>query len=451
MGLEAMLKEYGETRGRMQTLLSTAEKDKRELTDGEKGQLAVDLEKATGLGEQIKAARENAQLLDQIKDLPEFTGHAPDSDAGKKDGDGDGKKDGDKDGGDKVQKPQYMSAGDRFIQSEQVKALHKAYPNGVGDRHQIDLPPVELAVGIKSLVSGQKTLVQVGDNATVEGSTLPGAIQPDFRGILPPYFQPLGVMDVITIGQTTGEVVSFVRELVSGRDNNADVVPEATQTALSGDEASVKPESGFQFEPKTASVVTIATWVPVTNRALSDIGQLRTLIDAFLTRYIEETLIDQVLHGGGAGTELDGVLNDEGLTQTAFVTDLFTSIRKAITAVRPFGTPNGILMSPADVETVDLAQDDVKRYYGNGPFGMGPRTLWGLPIVEAPGMDEGVALLGDLKQIVYYDREATNITVGTVNEQFIRNMRTLLAETRGALAVQRPAAITAVPLSASSS
>jgi hypothetical protein len=29
-------------------------------------------------------------------------------------------------------------------------------------------------------------------------------------------------------------------------------------------------------------------------------------------------------------------------------------------------------MNPADVEVVDLAQDANDRYYGNGPFSLGP-------------------------------------------------------------------------------
>jgi hypothetical protein len=46
-----------------------------------------------------------------------------------------------------------------------------------------------------------------------------------------------------------------------------------------------------------------------------------------------------------------------------------------------------------------------------------------------------------------WDREDANILVDTINDQFVRNMLTILAELRAALTVFRPSAFVDVTLS----
>ena len=106
-------------------------------------------------------------------------------------------------------------------------------------------------------------------------------------------------------------------------------------------------------------------------------------------------------------------------------------------------------MSPADVEVVDLAQDANDRYYGAGPFAMGPRTLWGLPIVESEEIADGTALLGDFSKAVLWDREQTTVTMTDSHADFfIRNLVAILAEERVAFAVTRPKAFVSVDIAA---
>jgi hypothetical protein len=57
-------------------------------------------------------------------------------------------------------------------------------------------------------------------------------------------------------------------------------------------------------------------------------------------------------------------------------------------------------------------------------------------------MTQNTALCADFQiACMLFDREQGNIRVGTINDQFVRNMQTILAEMRAAFVVFRPTAI----------
>jgi HK97 family phage major capsid protein len=198
-------------------------------------------------------------------------------------------------------------------------------------------------------------------------------------------------------------------------------------------------------------VKTIAHWIPATNRALSDAGQLRTLIDSFLRYGLEEELEDQVLTGSGAGQNFTGILNTTGTTTQAWDTNVLTTTRKARTKVRVTGRarPTAYVMHPNDWQTIDLLQDNEARYYFGGPARPGNPMLWGLPVVESEGMTEGVAVVADWKLAVLWNRMQTMISMSNSHSDFfVRNLVAILAELRAAFGVIRPSAFVEIDMTA---
>jgi len=198
-------------------------------------------------------------------------------------------------------------------------------------------------------------------------------------------------------------------------------------------------------------VVTIAEWVPATKRSLADVAQLEGLINDELRADIKEAEEDHILNGDGTGENLTGIMNTSGIQTQAFVDDLFTTVRKAITKARVAGrvVPNGIVVNPETAEQVDLARDADGRFFYGGPFSMGPRTLWGLPLIESEAIAADEALLGDFRKAVLWDREQTTVTVTDSHEDFfVRNLVAILAEERVAFAVTRAPAFVRVATSA---
>jgi HK97 family phage major capsid protein len=259
----------------------------------------------------------------------------------------------------------------------------------------------------------------------------------------------LTLRDAISVRRTASDTVEYVVQ--TSHTNAAAPVPEATSSAvIDGTEVTdvdggVKPEGAWAFARRTATVKTIAEWVPATKRALADVGQLEGLINDELRADIAEEEEDQILLGDGTGENLPGILTTSGIQTQAWTTDIFTTVRKAITKARVVGrvAPNAVVLHPEEVEVIDLAREGAGtgQFLGGGPFVLGPRTLWGLPIIESEAITAGRGLVGDFSKAVLWDREQTTVSITDSHADFfIRNLVAILAEERVAFGVTRPTA-----------
>jgi hypothetical protein len=276
----------------------------------------------------------------------------------------------------------------------------------------------------------------------------------------------LKLRDLISVRRTGSDTVEYVEQ--TSHTNAAAVVPEATSSAaptlpaldgnalaagaslVNNPNGGYKPEGSWAFVRRTAVVKTIAEWVPATKRALADVAQLEGLINDELRADVAEAEEAQILAGDGSGENFTGIRNWSGIQTQAFDTDIFRTVRKAITKARTIGrvNPNAILVSPATAEIIDLAKDGESRYYYGGPQAIGPRTLWGVPVVESESQADTDVLVGDFSKAVFWDREETTVTISDSHADFfVRNMVAILGEERGAFALTRPKAIVKAALS----
>ncbi len=89
-----------------------------------------------------------------------------------------------------------------------------------------------------------------------------------------------------------------------------------------------------------------------------------------------------------------------------------------------------------------LKDADGKYILGDPAAAVEPR-LFGLPVVPTKAMNAGSFLVGNFAEAAtIYDRWQARIEVGYVNDDFVRNLCTILAEERLALAVKNPQALT---------
>jgi HK97 family phage major capsid protein len=106
-----------------------------------------------------------------------------------------------------------------------------------------------------------------------------------------------------------------------------------------------------------------------------------------------------------------------------------------------------VVLNPANMEVFLSSTDGMQQYLGAGPFsGNAISNLWGLRVVEDENIAEGTALVGDGRMAAVWDRMQAQIFIDTIDDQFVRNMMTILAEERVALTVFRPAAFAEVTL-----
>lgn len=433
MTREQILAKMREALAPAKAIADAAERENRQLTETEQKTIVDAVAAAEPFKKQLAAVDADRATRKSLADLEAGLG-VDLSERGATDFDGIGD----------LLVPGRKSLGELFYESAQFKRMMSQFPQGrIGEKMRVQSDPV----GFSDLF-GRKALI-TGSSDTSAGALVVN----DFNGLqvgLGAFQRPLTLRDLVTNGTTTSDTVEYVR--VTSVTNAAAPVPESTTTADPGAMTvanGVKPESALALQKITENVKTIAHWLPATKRALSDAGQVRTLIDTFLRYGLEEELEDQMMNGDGTGENFTGINNVSGTQAQAYTTDLLTTTRQARTKVRTVGRsiPTAYVFNPADWEAIDLLQNNEGNYYFGGPRQIQQPTLWGLPVVECEAVPVGQGYVGDWRKAVLWDREQASITVSDSHANFfIRNLVAFLGEMRAAFGILQPNAFVEIDL-----
>lgn len=255
----------------------------------------------------------------------------------------------------------------------------------------------------------------------------------------------LTMRDVIATGQTGAGSVEYVR------------LESHTQAAAEVAHGAAKPDETLNTTLQTATVRTIAAWMPVQNQQLEDMPQLRSLIENRLRYSLKRREEYQILWGDGVAPNLEGLFTVAGTTDIALdgrylvATDtLIDVIRRGITDVRVSGyEPNFVVAHPYDWEEIVLLKGTDNRYVWAVVTDASGTRIWGLRVIEtvaaqartAYATDERRLLVGDGNmgaQIL--DRMQMTVIIGLIDDQLIKNMKTVLVEERLALPIYAPSA-----------
>jgi hypothetical protein len=258
-------------------------------------------------------------------------------------------------------------------------------------------------------------------------------------------------LNLIPVGTTDGNLVPYTQERpVTGSSFAREVA-----------EGDIKPEGNLNdYIDADAPVRTIAAWMKTRKQALADYAALRTTIDSRLRYMVQLRLAEQVLNGDGSGVNLEGILNTDGIGTISYNASvpLAEQVLSGITAVYlNDGAADGTVMHPLDWFSVMTAKahnaaDNAGSYsyYGGGPFGDTPMSLWGVRVIPSQVLDQGLALTADFglgAQVLI--REGVNVLFSDSDQDdFLRNRVTILAEMRAALLVWRPSLFQQVELAA---
>lgn len=247
------------------------------------------------------------------------------------------------------------------------------------------------------------------------------------------------IRDLITPGRTASNAIQYVKE--TGFTNLAATVTETAGTA--------KAQSEIKFDIVTTAVVTIAHWVLATKQILDDVPQLQSYIDGRLRyglMYVEE---NQLLNGGGTGTDLNGIYTQataysQPIEPTAAgnltkIDVIRLAMLQAFLAEYP---PSGIVMHPSDWADIELTKTEDGAYLFANPQNGSEARLWRLPVVETQAMTIDKFLVGAFQLgAQLFDREDANVEISTEDsDNFRKNLVTIRGEERLALAVYRPEA-----------
>lgn len=277
-------------------------------------------------------------------------------------------------------------------------------------------------------------LMQDFPRAAITSVTAPGIVQPDHRGLLPPKAERLTIRDLLMGGTTDSNLVSYVKE--TGFTNNAKEVAEGA----------LKPMSGLEFTPSNAEVVTIAHWIPASKQILDDASALASYIDGRMRQGLLLAEEKALLFGAGTSGTVHGLVPQAQDFEAAIqVVDetVIDRIRLAmLQSMLAEYAADGIVLNPTDWALIQMTKDKEGRYIVGNAVNSNLPLLWNVPVVETTGMTAGNFLTGAFGSAAQiFDREGITVEVSTEDsDNFRKNMVTIRAEERLAMAVYRPEA-----------
>lgn len=265
-----------------------------------------------------------------------------------------------------------------------------------------------------------------------------------------------GALEVPTRDATAGMpqqrlTVRNLLNVISISTGSVEYASQTTRPTAAGmvAEGAQKPESAIDWELKTTSAKVIAHWIKASRQVMEDLPQLRDLIDSELRYGLALREEQQLLNGDGTGANLLGMIPSAtayadpigGVGAGDTMVDL---IGKAIlqSALADFPA-TGIVLHPADWWRMRLLKDAQGRYLLGDPQAVIQPSLFGLPVVPTKSMTVDKFLVGDFAAVgTLYDRWQPRVEVGYVNDDFTRNLTTILAEERIAFAIKQGKALT---------
>lgn len=305
-----------------------------------------------------------------------------------------------------------MSLGEFVTASEDVKSFLSGPAKG------------RVGVETKAIISSLTTAANGSAGDLIVPDRVPGVVGVPLR--------KLTVRDLLTQGRTSANSIQFIQE--TSYTNSAATVTETLGTA--------KAQSEIYFDIQTSSVTTIAHWVQATRQILDDVPMLQSYINGRLIyglKYVED---NQLLNGGGTGTDLNGIYTQAtASTANLAVIALPTKIDVLRVAILQASLANlpatGIVLHPTDWMTIETTKDSAGGYVVGDPTGRMQPRIWGLPVVETHAMTSGTFLTGAFEGgAQLFDRWDARVEISTEDDQnFRKNLVTILAEERLALAV----------------
>ena len=229
-----------------------------------------------------------------------------------------------------------------------------------------------------------------------------------------------------------GNLLEYVRE--TGFTNNAGMVAEGA----------AKPQSDLKFDMVNTSPKVIAHYIKASRQILDDAAQLKSYIDGRLRYGLKHKEEMQLLNGDGTGQNLLGIipqatayLSPITMASATKIDKLRLAMLQAVLAEYP---ASGHVLNPIDWADIELTKDTTGNYILANPQGTVQPTMWGLPVVQTQAIASGKFLTGAFNMgAQVFDRWQSRVEVATENEDdFIKNMVTILCEERLALAVYRP-------------
>ena len=228
--------------------------------------------------------------------------------------------------------------------------------------------------------------------------------------------------EIANVGTTLSKFVTYIQQTVQ---------PIAGWVGEAGD----KYNTTTEYNEVSEEVKKVAGYIKVSKEMLADLAFVRSEINMDLMEAIEQNIDDAILNGAG-GTSLTGLIGNvpafaagsfAGAVPSANIQDVIRIAKANIEAANFM--PTHVVLNPEDVAKIELTKT-TSGEYTYPSFWDANMNVAGLMVVSSNNIAAGTLLVGDFTKLNLKFREDVNLQVGYENDDFTRNMVTILAEAR---------------------
>jgi len=282
----------------------------------------------------------------------------------------------------------------------------------------------KLRVEIKNTLTGSDTTVAPQRNAGIVG----GAVL------------PFAMEALLPSTTTTSNAIEFTKEA------------SFTNSAAEAAEGAAKAESALTWSLVNMPVSTVAHWIKISKQLAADAPALAAYVNTRMRYGVNQKVDTQLVVGDGTAPNISGTYDTgnytaHGIADAALGTTFkkFVLIRKIMASLYSAGYPaDAIVLNPADwaameIELMTTAAGQTLYSVAEG----GQPRLFGVPVIQAIGMAADTLQVGRFSEAyMVYNREGVVVEMSdSDSDNFTKNLITLRAERRLALATEKPAAV----------
>ena len=270
------------------------------------------------------------------------------------------------------------------------------------------------------------------ESTNISGGNIPVEQRLPGLNIIPT--RRLRLMDLFAKGTATSNIISWVYQ--ANRDGAAGGTSEG----------SAKNQIDFDLVVASQSVVKRTAYIKVSTEMLDDIDFIESEIRNELMRMLMLDIENTSYSGNGTAPALNGirtVATSFAAGSFALAVDNPNEADVLVVAMNQIAlanqeAPTAILMNPTDIAKLKLYKVSAtdKRYIDRLLFIGDTLTLDGVPMIATTLVTAGTYLVGNFNLATLYSKESVMINMGLDADDWTKNLRTILAEWRGALVVK---------------
>lgn len=307
-----------------------------------------------------------------------------------------------------------------------ANSLRKGLEENIEKLKQLKGDDIAAAKGGEFTIKAAGTMLISGN---VSGGNVP--VEQRIAGLNTIASRNIRLMDLFSAGNASSNIISWVYQ--ANKDGAAGGTAEGAS----------KNQIDFDLVVASQAVVKRTAYIKVSTEMLDDIDFIESEIKNELMRELMKDIELTAYSGNGTAPALNGIRT----VATAFAAGTFAlaidnaneldvlTVAVNQIAIANQEAPNAILMHPSDITAMKVIKVSAtdKRYVERLQMVAGQLSLDGIPLIGTTLVTAGTYLVGYFPLATLYTKGGINVQVGLDGNDFTLNLRTILAEWRGAL------------------